>query len=145
MLASDLFDCFDFENRTYYYHITAKEAGDLINDEGLAMADNHIWSTMIEIKPEMLNDIHSFFENEHDIGLRKTEIMVIIAVNKNDENYLVIKNKNGKPFSWNEESSNDYYVPEKNILGYVDLTDDSYPFVANPNCYADELESMLYL
>ena len=145
MLANDLFSCFDFENRTYYYHITAKEAGDLINEEGLAMADSHIWSTMIEIKPELIEDIDFFLANEHDMGLRKTEIMVIIATNKGDEEYLVIKNKNGKSFSWNEESADDYYVSEKNILGYIDLTDESYPFVANPNCYADELENMLYL
>ena len=63
MSAKELFEYFDFENRTYFYHITGNGGGKIICGVGLAMADSHIWSAMIEIKPEYLENISNFLDD----------------------------------------------------------------------------------
>lgn len=69
--------------------------------------------------------------------------MILIAIDKGNEDFLVKQNDGDKVFSWNEENDVSYYVQSSDILGYIDLTDLSYPFTANPNCYAYELDDIL--
>lgn len=48
----DFFENLDFAEMSYFYHITGAGNGEKINEEGLLMADPHLWSTTIEITPE---------------------------------------------------------------------------------------------
>lgn len=51
----------------YFYHITEQGSGDKILEEGLLMADKHLWSTTIEITPEMIKDPYNFIKGEREI------------------------------------------------------------------------------
>ena len=141
MTAEEFFRCLDFEERTYYYHITGAGVGEIICDEGLAMADSHVWSTMIEITPDLIEDLDSFLSGEYSSNSQRgTEEMVIIGVDKGSEGSFITKNDIHSNSSWTMQEDASYLVPKANILGYIDLTDPEYTFNANPNCFAYELE-----
>ena len=127
--ALDYLKELDFDNMKYYYHITAAGIGEKICSEGLLMADRHLWSTTIEITKDMLEDIEKFLLDERGNHLRAADEMVILGCNIGDENYMVRENQEQK--SWNEEQMAPYIIENENILGYIDLQDDTLPLYLN--------------
>ncbi len=127
--ALDYLKELDFDNMKYYYHITAAGIGEKICSEGLLMADRHLWSTTIEITKDMLDDIEKFLLDERGNHLRAADEMVILGCNIGDENYMVRENQEQK--SWNEEQMAPYIIENENILGYIDLQDDTLPLYLN--------------
>ena len=127
--ALDYLKELDFDNMKYYYHITAAGIGEKICSEGLLMADRHLWSTTIEITKDMLDDIEKFLLDERGNHLRAADEMVILGCNIEDENYMVRENQEQK--SWNEEQMAPYIIENENILGYIDLQDDTLPLYLN--------------
>ena len=127
--ALDYLKELDFDNMKYYYHITAVGIGEKICSEGLLMADRHLWSTTIEITKDMLDDIEKFLLDERGNHLRAADEMVILGCNIGDENYMVRENQEQK--SWNEEQMAPYIIENENILGYIDLQDDTLPLYLN--------------
>ena len=93
------------------------------------MADSHLWSTTIEITKDMLDDIEKFLLDERGNHLRAADEMVILGCNIGDENYMVRENQEQK--SWNEEQMAPYIIENENILGYIDLQDDTLPLYLN--------------
>lgn len=137
--ALDYLKELDFDNMKYYYHITAAGIGEKICSEGLLMADRHLWSTTIEITKDMLDDIEKFLLDERGNHLRAADEMVILGCNIGDENYMVRENQEQK--SWNEEQMAPYIIENENILGYIDLQDDTLPLYLN-EFYLDYTESI---
>ena len=127
--ALDYLKELDFDNMKYYYHITAAGIGEKICSEGLLMADRHLWSTTIEITKDMLDDIEKFLLDERGNHLRAADEMVILGCNIGDENYMVRENQEQK--SWNEEQMAPYIIENENILGYIDLQDETLPIYLN--------------
>lgn len=141
MTAEDLFQYFDFKHRRYFYHITENGVGEIMCEEGLLMADSHIYSTMIEITPSLLKNGTQFINDEFNDSRHNQLDMVIIAVDKGQEKWLIQDNKHGN-LSWNSDDGADYYVSPDYILGYIDLSSPDYQFTSNPNCFADELADL---
>ena len=127
--ALDYLKELDFDNMKYYYHITAAGIGEKICSEGLLMADRHLWSTTIEITKDMLDDIEKFLLDERGNHLRAADEMVILGCNIGDENYMVRENQEQK--AWNEEQMAPYIIENENILGYIDLQDETLPMYLN--------------
>ena len=119
----------DFDNMKYYYHITASGIGEKICSEGLLMADSHLWSTTIEITRDMLDDVEKFLLDERGEHLRDADEMVILGCYIGDENYMVRENQEQK--AWNEEQMAPYIIESENILGYIDLQDETLPMYLN--------------
>lgn len=63
----DFFSNLDFDNMKYFYHITEQGSGDKIFEEGLLMADKHLWSTTIEITPERLKTLITLLKKKEEI------------------------------------------------------------------------------
>ncbi len=141
MTAEDLFQYFDFKNRKYYYHITESGVGEIICEEGLMMTDSHIYSTMIEITPDLLKEGTQFISEEFSDNRHGQQEMVIIAIDKGREKRMIWNNNKGGS-SWNNDAAADYYISPEFVLGYVDLSSPDYEFISNPNCYAEELDNM---
>ena len=130
----DFFSNLDFDNMKYFYHITEQGSGDKILEEGLLMADKHLWSTTIEITPEMIKDPYNFIKGERRNNIRNTDEMVIIGCEKEDIDYLVTKNDF---YGWNQEEDANYIIPRDFIVGYIDMRsdDEDYSLILNPNYF----------
>ena len=130
----DFFSNLDFDNMKYFYHITEQGSGDKILEEGLLMADKHLWSTTIEITPEMIKDPYNFIKEERGNNIRNTDEMDIIGCEKEDIDYLVTKNDF---YGWNQEEDANYIIPRDFIVGYIDMRsdDEDYSLILNPNYF----------
>ncbi len=130
----DFFSNLDFDNMKYFYHITEQGSGDKILEEGLLMADKHLWSTTIEITPEMIKDPYNFIKGERGNNIRNTDEMNIIGCEKEDIDYLVTKNDF---YGWNQEEDANYIIPRDFIMGYIDMRsdDEDYSLILNPNYF----------
>lgn len=130
----DFFENLDFAEMSYFYHITGAGNGEKINEEGLLMADPHLWSTTIEITPEMITDPHKFVSEEKGNNLRQTDEMVLIGCPKEDVEYLVAPNES---LSWNAEEKADYVIPHDYIIGYIDMrnADEEFFITLNSNYF----------
>ena len=130
----DFFSNLDFDNMKYFYHITEQGSGDKILEEGLLMADKHLWSTTIEITPEMIKDPYNFIKGESGNNIRNTDEMVIIGCEKEEIDYLVTKNDF---YGWNQEEDANYIIPRDFIVDYIDMRsdDEDYSLILNPNYF----------
>lgn len=130
----DFFENLDFAEMSYFYHITGAGNGEKINEEGLLMADPHLWSTTIEITPEMITNPHKFVSEEKGNNLRQTDEMVLIGCPKEDVEYLVAPNES---LSWNAEEKADYIIPRDYIIGYIDMrnADEEFFITLNSNYF----------
>lgn len=116
-------DNFDFDNYTYFYHMTRKGDGEKICDDGLLMADRSIYSTAIEIEKADIEDIDEFLNMGSGSADFRRE-MVIICCEKDSDDLLVRNNEMGS--IWNEDMDADYIVSSNNVVGYIDLTDNTF-------------------
>lgn len=114
-------DNFDFENYTYFYHMTNNGVGEQICTEGLLMVERSIYSTAIKIEKEDIEDIDEFL----NLGSGEADFrqeMVIICCEKESENSLVKNNFSGN-CSWSEEEEANFIVSGNNVIGYISLCD----------------------
>lgn len=139
MNVEELFNNLDFENYSYFYHITGGGNGESICNEGLLMEEKELRSTTIEIKSEMIKDVKNFILNERGNNVRKTDEMVIISCPKEEVNYLV-KNNNYISSNWENDKTPEYIIPSEYIMGYIDMreSEENFTFTANENYYFDE-------
>ena len=106
-------DHFNFDDYSYYYHITTKDAADEIIDEGLEMADKYLYSTTIPLTEDMISEPSSFLKNEKGFEFR--EAMVIIGKPNDEDNIIEINS--------NSEKHLKYKISKEYIMGYFDLDD----------------------
>ena len=115
----------------FYYHLTGKENGNSINENGLLMEVNKLSSTTIPLDDSFYEDPEHFVDFE--VGspqTRSKDIMVIVGCDDGQEQFLIRENDEGE-----------YFIPSENILGYVNI--DEKEFYANMNSMY-EIESMGY-
>ena len=119
---SDFFENnFDFEDYSYFYHMTGEKNGDLILENGLLMAENNIYKTAIKINKNDINNIDQFLES----GSGKTDFrdeMVLICIEKEEEKFLINSN-NSYDDNWVLEDKPSYIIYPENIIGYINLSD----------------------
>lgn len=115
----------------FYYHLTGKENGNSINENGLLMEVNKLSSTTIPLDDSFYEDPEHFVD--YEVGspqTRSKDIMVIVGCDDGQEQFLIRENDEGE-----------YFIPSENILGYVNI--DEKEFYANMNSMY-EIESMGY-
>lgn len=132
--ANNFFRELDFLNNAYFYHITGSGLGNEIMENGLLMESNNLISTTIRIDESMLNDIDNFIKNEHGHNVRETDEMVLIGCPIEDINRMVVNNDYISEY-WTSEVPPKYIIPSEYIMGYIDMTDDNYYVIKNPNYY----------
>ena len=121
---------FDFNDYSYFYHMTSSGTGDMILEEGLLMEEEDIYTTAIKITEKDLENIDSLLES----GSGKTDFreeMVLIATLKGEEDFLVKKGYKTSS-NWVNSDRPKYVIYPENIIGYIDL-EDKY-LVINDNC-----------
>lgn len=115
----------------FYYHLTGKENGNSINENGLLMEVNKLSSTTIPLDDSFYEDPEHFVD--YEVGnpqTRSKDIMVIVGCDDGQEQFLIRENDEGE-----------YFIPSENILGYVSI--DEKEFYANMNSMY-EIESIGY-
>lgn len=102
----------------FFAHLTTKDKGNLINELGIIIDDNRLFSAVNPITDEFYINPHKYILTSlGNPQTRGKEIMVIVARQINEE----IIRKYG----------NSYIIPSENILGYLDLS--SEYFISNEN------------
>lgn len=112
----------------FYFHLTQRENGNAIMENGLYLPCEKLSSGAIKIEASFYEDPDYYIDNElGNPQTRRKEIMVIIGrydasqEKYNDRDLVQIDTEDGKEV---------YVIPSENILGYVDL--DRKDFVSNP-------------
>ena len=129
---------FDFEDNRYFYHITSSGTGEILMETGLGLCNHDMFSTMIEITPDMIKNPMEFLDNELGFGVMGREEMVIIGCDNDEVDSLVHENT-GDLQSWNQDEGANYIVSANHILGYFDLRtkelyeNDNYDYENNHN------------
>lgn len=107
----------------FYAHLTERENGHSICENGLYTDDNKLSSCANPILDSFYEDPSHYID--YELGnpqTRAKEIMILIACQKDEGNRLLRKNNNNQGA---------YVIPCENIVGFVDL--DSMYFDNNPN------------
>ena len=135
-------DSLDYDNNYYFYHETSDDKARSICEQGLLLsgyniinAKNLLLTTSLPLPKEIATDVdnlNNFLEGERSSsGIRPITKMVIIAVPKEDIDYVVIENENN--YYHNDVDSPNYMVEPQYILGYFDL--ENMDFISNPESY----------
>ena len=83
--------CFNFKENRYFYHITGEDRAEAVLEEGLLVdgtnildVDNILFTTAIEITPDMLSTFEEDILDEelHEDTLRGLSQMIIIGCSK---------------------------------------------------------------
>lgn len=109
----------DFE---FFAHLTEKENGHSIFENGLYIDDNKLSSCVLPILDSFYDDPEHFID--YELGspqTRKKEIMILIGCERGARNRLIKKNYNGQ---------SEYIIPCENVIGSIDL--DTKYFDNNP-------------
>ena len=122
-------EALSLKNVKYYYHVTNQDP-ELIINEGLFMVGSKIEETAIEIPKEFKENPIDYCEGEKGLEYRKNPSIIIIAVDKDDIEYL-IKPIDYYPSNWNHDVAPNYYIDSKFILGYINT--DDYDLMLNDN------------
>lgn len=104
----------------FYAHLTEEDKGTMINDNGIILDSNRLFSAVNLIEDSFYDDIEDYINTK--LGspqTRKKDLMVIVALLDGEENTIVKKYKDG------------YLIPSENIVGYIDLHSNS--FISNKN------------
>lgn len=135
-------DSLDYDNNYYFYHETSDNKAKSICEQGLLLsgynivkARNLLLTTALPLPKEIACDeaaFSDFLEDEiSPSDIRPITEMVIIAVPKEDIDYVVIKNENN--YYHSDVDSPNYMVQPQYILGYFDL--ETKNFTPNPESY----------
>lgn len=111
------------EDVEFFAHLTERENGHSICENGLYIDDNKLSSCVNPILDSFYEDPEHYID--YELGNPQTrgkEIMVLVGCEKDCENRLIRKNSNGQ---------SEFVIPSENILGFVDI--DSKYFDSNPN------------
>lgn len=104
-----------------FFHLTSRENGNSINENGLYMENEKLTSTTIELEDSFFEDPDHYVD--YELGnpqTREKEIMVFVECYRGEENRLV------------KEEDGQYLIAPENIIGYLDL--DTKYFNINSNC-----------
>lgn len=130
MTIEDLKKSFDFRENRYFYHITGEDRAELVVEEGLLVdgtniidTNNILFTTSIEITPDMARDFETILDEElREDTLRGLSQMVIIGCPKDDVDFLVDETE--------QYVDGQYYqgiIHTTNIMGYVNLDHEFIP------------------
>ena len=109
------------EELSLFFHLTSRDNGNSINENGLYMENEILSSSTIELDNSFFEDPEHYVD--YELGnpqTREKEIMVFIECYQGEENSLI------------KESDDQYLIYPENIIGYLDL--DSKFFNINNNC-----------
>ena len=112
------------EEISLFFHLTSRDNGNSINENGLFMENKKLSSTTIELEDSFFEDPDHYVD--YELGnpqTRQKEIMVFVECLKGYENSLV------------KTSDGEYFIQPENIIGYLDL--DTKYFNVNSNCELD--------
>ncbi len=147
MNIEDVKKCFNFKDYSYFYHITGDGVGDMICEEGLLVdgtnildVDNIIFTTAIEITPDMIDELEDILDEElHEDSFRGTSEMVILGCDKSNVSdivYLEEQEKDGKKYEG--------IVFPNHVMGYFNIDKEFTPnelFDYGSNFFYEEHES----
>ncbi|MDD2505255.1 MAG: hypothetical protein PHF21_03145 [Bacilli bacterium] len=127
----DFLALFNLEDVAYYYHVTEKDMYEIIFNEGLIMQEKELFTKMIPIDEEIINDPLHFVTDEKNRGINiTTGSIILIGILKEELDYAVRKNiKNSK--HWNEETLPEYVLDSQYIIGSIDI--DNLELTLNEN------------
>ena len=123
--------CFNFKENRYFYHITGEDRAEAVLEEGLLVdgtnildVDNILFTTAIEITPDMLSTFEEDILDEelHEDTLRGLSQMIIIGCSKDDVDYLVDKTE-----QYVDGVSYEGIIHPNNIMGYINLDHEFIP------------------
>jgi len=97
MNIEDVKKSFNFNENAYFYHITGDGIGEEVLEEGLLVdgnnildVDNIIFTTAIEITPDMVDELEDILDEElHEDSFRGTSEMIILGCSKKGVNSIV--------------------------------------------------------
>lgn len=112
-----------YDDIEFFVHLTERENGHSICENGLYIDDNKLSSCVNPVLDSFYDDPEHYVDFElGNPQTRAKEIMVLIGCERDEESRLIKKNNNGQ---------SEYVIPSENVIGFVDL--DSKYFDSNPN------------
>ena len=109
-LAETLESLKNEEELNLFFHLTSRDNGNSINENGLYMENKKLTSSTIELDDSFFEDSNHYVD--YELGnpqTREKEIMVFIECHQGEEDRLV------------KESDGQYLIYPENIIGYLDL------------------------
>lgn len=112
-----------YDEVEFFAHLTERENGNSICENGLFIDDNKLSSCVNPVLESFYEDPEHYID--YELGSPQTrakEIMVLIGCQVGEEKSLIRKSN---------DSKGEYVIPSENVLGFVDL--ESKYFDSNPN------------
>ena len=112
-----------YDEVEFFAHLTERENGNSICENGLFIDDNKLSSCVNPVLESFYEDPEHYID--YELGSPQTrakEIMVLIGCQVGEEKSLIRKNNDSKV---------EYVIPSENVIGFVDL--ESKYFDSNPN------------
>ena len=112
-----------YDEVEFFAHLTERENGNSICENGLFIDDNKLSSCVNPVLESFYEDPEHYID--YELGSTQTrakEIMVLIGCQVGEEKSLIRKNN---------DSKGEYVIPSENVIGFVDL--ESKYFDSNPN------------
>ncbi len=112
---SEAMDALRSDDVTFYVHLTEIDKGDKINDNGIILEENRLFSAVNPLEESFYLDPEGYVTNK--LGspqTRNKDLMVIVASMIGEENTLVKKHENM------------YVIPKENIVGYLNLHNNTF-------------------
>lgn len=94
----------------FYVHLTEMDKGDNINDNGIILEDDRLFSAVNPLDDSFFVDPNNYVNSK--LGspqTRNKDLMVVVAIINGEEDMLVRKR------------GNMYVIPSENIIGYLNL------------------------
>lgn len=109
------------DEMSYFYHITESDMDNIIFNEGLAMAEKELYTTMIPIDEEIKSDPIEFVIGESNRGINSTSgSIILIGILTEDLQYAVRTNKSST-VKWTEENNPEYILDSEYIIASIDI------------------------
>ena len=112
-----------YDDVEFFAHLTERENGNSICENGLFIDENKLSSCVNPIKSSFYDDPEHYVD--YELGnpqTRAKEIMVLIGCQNGEEDKLIKKNFG---------SQSDFVIPCENVIGFVDI--EGKYFSSNPN------------
>ena len=112
-----------YDEVEFFAHLTERENGNSICENGLFIDDNKLSSCVNPVLESFYEDPEHYID--YELGSPQTrakEIMILIGCQVGEEKSLIRKNNDCK---------GEYVIPSENVIGFVDL--ESKYFDSNPN------------
>lgn len=127
---NELKELFDFRENSYFYHITSEDNAEEILEEGLLVdgtnildVDNILFTTAIEITPDMVEDFETLLSEEiHEDNRRGLSAMIIMGCPKEEVRFIVDKTPQEK-----DGIEYEGIIHPNNIMGYFNLEHEFIP------------------